>query len=80
MILRLNPELVGAYKDAKPVEPGDTFAPASRAWTTRDLTVSGHIGYPNLATPEKGEALFAAFAENLAGFLQKVVGWDGKNF
>ena len=80
MILRLNPGLVGAYKDAKPVEPTDTFAPASRGWTTRDLTSPGHIGYPNLATPEKGEALFAAFADNLVALLRKVVQWDGKTF
>ena len=80
MILRLNPALVGAYKDAKAVEPTDTFAPASRGWITRDLTSPGHIGHPNLATPEKGEALFAAFADNLVALLRKVVQWDGKTF
>ena len=80
MILRLNPGLVGAYKDAKPVDPTDTFAPSSRGWTTRDLTASGHIGFPHLATPEKGEALFTAFADNLLALLRKVVQWDGKTF
>jgi creatinine amidohydrolase len=80
MILRLNPSLVGDFKAAQPVEPPDTFAPASRAWTTRDLTTTGHIGYPHLATPEKGEALFSAFADNLAAFLENVTAWDGKTF
>jgi creatinine amidohydrolase len=80
MMLRLNPNLVGAFMEVAPVEPSDSFAPASRAWTTRDLTRPGHIGSPNLATVEKGEALFAAFADNLAALVQKVARWDGQSF
>jgi creatinine amidohydrolase len=80
MMLRLNPGLVGDFKAARPVEPGDTFTPAARAWTTKDLTTPGHIGCPHLATAEKGEGLFAAFANNLVAFLERVIGWDGKTF
>jgi creatinine amidohydrolase len=80
MMLRLNPRLVGDFKAAKPVEPPDTFGPASRAWTTKDLSTTGHIGRPHLATPEKGESLFSAFADNLVAFLEKVIRWDGQTF
>jgi creatinine amidohydrolase len=74
MILRLKPELVGAHKSAKPVERSDNFAPAARAWTTKDLSVPGHIGFPHLATPEKGETLFGVFTEHLVSFLERIAG------
>ena len=80
MILRLAPHLVGNYKKAEPVEPGTGFAPGFRAWTTRDRTKAGHIGFPNLASAEKGEALFKIFADGLVNFLERVVAWDGKTW
>ena len=73
MMLRLNQSLVGDYKSCKPVESNTAFAPAARGWITRDFTTAGHIGFPHLASPEKGEALFNAFADNLVTFLRKVV-------
>ncbi len=77
MILRLSPQLVGSITDIKPVEFGTAFEPASRAWITQERTVPGHIGFPNLASEAKGEALFEAFAEASGRFLQRVVDWDG---
>jgi len=78
MILRLAPHLVGNYKKAEPVEPGTGFGPGFRAWTTRDRTKAGHIGWPNLASAEKGEVLFRIFSDGLVNFLERVVGWNGK--
>ena len=78
MILRLAPHLVGNYKKAEPVEPGTGFGLGFRAWTTRDRTKAGHIGWPNLATPEKGETLFRMFSDGLVNFLDRVIAWNGK--
>jgi creatinine amidohydrolase len=80
MILRLAPHLVGNYKKAEPVEAGTGFDPGFRAWTTRDRTRPGHIGFPNLASAEKGETLFRTFSDGLIGFLERVVQWDGKSW
>ena len=80
MILRLAPHLVGNYKKAEPVEGGTGFNPGFRAWTTRDRTRPGHIGFPNLASAEKGETLFRMFSEGLIAFLERVVQWDGKSW
>ena len=77
MILRIAPQLVGAYKNAPVVEPGNPFSPASRGWITKDRTVPGHIGWPHLASAEKGEALFAAFSEDVQSLLQRMLRWDG---
>jgi len=78
MILRLAPHLVGNYKKAEPVEPGTGFGLGFRAWTTRDRTKAGRIGWPNLATPEKGETLFRMFSDGLVNFLDRVIAWNGK--
>jgi len=78
MILRLAPHLVGNHKKAQPVEPGTGFTPGFRAWTTPDRTTAGHIGWPNLASAEKGEALFRNFSDGLVSFLERVIRWDGK--
>ncbi len=80
MMLRLKPELVGNYREAQPVEPGHGFEPAFRGWTTQERTVPGHIGFPHLATAEKGEALFAAFAGDAVALLERVLAWDGKSW
>ena len=80
MILRLAPHLVGNYKKAEPGEPGVGFTPGFRAWTTRDRTRAGHIGWPNQASAEKGETLFQMFSDGLVSFLERVVRWDGKSW
>jgi creatinine amidohydrolase len=77
MILRLAPHLVGDISKLNPVRSGSSFDPASRAWTTKDRTASGHIGEPQSASAEKGEALFQAFAKGAADFLERVLAWDG---
>ncbi len=80
MVLRLQPHLVGAYKAAPVVEPGNPFRPGNRAWITKDRTVPGHIGWPHLATSEKGEVLFQSFTEDLQAWLERVLAWDGRSW
>lgn len=80
MVLRLAPHLVGDYRSTSPVEPGNPFRPATRAWTTRDRSQPGHIGWPHLATPEKGEALLQSFAAGVETWLRRVIAWDGSSW
>jgi creatinine amidohydrolase len=80
MMLRLAPNLVGDYRDVKPVEFGKGFEPASRGWITKDRTTPGHIGSPHLATAEKGEALFNVFTHGVVLLLERMIGWDGKSW
>jgi creatinine amidohydrolase len=80
MMLRLAPELVGDYLAAPVIEPGNPFRPATRAWITKDRSDRGHIGWPHLASPEKGEALFTMFAQDLVALLRRVVAWDGQEW
>lgn len=77
MMLRIRPELVGDYQGLEPVEFGKAFAPAHRAWITKERTSAGHIGFPHLASEEKGEALFAALSRDVASLLERVNAWDG---
>jgi creatinine amidohydrolase len=77
MMLRLAPHLVGDYLAAPDVPWGRAFAPASRAWITRERTEPGHIGYPQHASAEKGELLFRAFSADVVAFLERVIAWDG---
>ncbi len=77
MILRIAPNLVGDYQHAVPVEPGNPFRPASRAWITKDRSSPGHIGWPNLATSAKGEVLLKHFAKDVEAWLRRVIAWDG---
>ena len=80
MILRLNPSLVGAYREAAPVEFGQGFEPATRGWVTQDRTAPGHIGSPSLASAEKGETLFRVFAADAVALLERVIRWDGRSW
>ncbi len=80
MILRLAPHLVGPHRELEPVPPGNPFLPASRAWITRDRTGPGHIGWPHLASAEKGEFLFNAFTNDVVALLQRVIRWDGRSW
>lgn len=54
MMLRIHPHLVGDLSKTRPVGFGTGFAPAHRAWITKDRTEPGHIGDPRQATAEKG--------------------------
>lgn len=80
MMLRIVPNLVGDYRAAKPVEPGEPFTPASRGWITKDRSAPGHIGWPHLASAEKGEHLFNAFSADVVLLLERVVRWDGRSW
>src|SRR5207248_5973811 len=80
MILRLDPKLSGPLQKIEPVSSGDPFEPAARGWITQDRSTPGHIGDPRSATAEKGEALFRVFADDVVGFLERVVRWDGKSW
>jgi len=81
MIQRLAPQLVvGEVAKLETVPFGFGFEPAYRGWITKDRTVPGHIGSPQLATPEKGESLFATFAAGVEQFLHQVTQWDGKSW
>jgi len=80
MMLRLAPQLVGDYRAARTVESGTTFAPAARGWTTRERSAIGHMGSPQLASAEKGEHLFNAFAADVRRWLERAITWDGKTW
>ena len=80
MILRIDPALAGDYRAAAVVPQGNSFLPASRGWITRERTVPGHIGSPQAASVEKGEALLSRFAGDAAAFLERVIAWDGRSW
>jgi creatinine amidohydrolase len=80
MMLRLAPHLVKDYTRAESVDFGFGFEPAYRGWTTKDRTVTGHIGRPQDATAEKGEYLFAAYVAGVGKLLEDVIAWDGKSW
>ena len=80
MVLRLRPDLVVDHAGVDPVPFGNPFEPASRGWVMPDRSVPGHIGNPRAATAEKGDALFAAFADGLTELLDRVVAWDGQSW
>jgi creatinine amidohydrolase len=80
MILRLNSNLVGDYPSASPVPPGNPFRPGNRAWITKDRTQAGHIGWPHLASAEKGELLFTTFSADVIRWVERIIAWDGKSF
>lgn len=80
MILRIAPHLVGDLRPLKTVEFGFAFEPAFRGWITKDRTEPGHIGSPQHASAEKGEHLFATFADGVVQLLERVCGWDGRSW
>ena len=80
MMLRLAPHLVKDHRRAEPVGFGFGFEPAYRGWTTKDRTVTGHIGQPQAATADKGEHLFATYAAGVVTLLENVIAWDGKSW
>ena len=81
MIMRLAPHLVvGDVKKVEDVPWGKAFEPAHRAWVMQDRSVPGHVGYPQYANPEKGEALFECFSRAVVKLLDRVVAWDGREW
>ena len=80
MMLRIAPQLVVEHTKVPEVPFGLAFAPAHRAWITKDRTEPGHIGNPAIATSEKGETIFRVFAADVVKFLERVVAWDGKSW
>ena len=78
--LRIAPHLVGDYRSAAAVPADYGFEPAYRGWTTRDRSLPGHIGSPQAASGDKGEALLQAFAEGVAQLLRRVIAWDGSSW
>ncbi len=80
MILRITPHLVGDLSQLRAVQSGNAFAPASRAWITKERTTPGHIGDPGAASGEKGEALLQAFTAEAVALLERVLAWDGKSW
>ena len=79
MMLRIAPHLVRDHQNVPEVPFGVAFAPAHRAWITKDRTAPGHIGNPRLATAEKGETIFRVFSADVVKFLERVLAWDGKS-
>lgn len=80
MMLTIAPELVGDYRAAPPVAPGNPFVPASRAWITKERSRVGHIGWPALATPEKGDKLLSHFASGVVSMVKRMQAWDGSSW
>jgi creatinine amidohydrolase len=80
MMLRIAPQLVGDLSQVQPVEFGNSFEPAHRAWITKDRTEPGHIGDPRGATAQKGEVLLARFAADVIAMLERVRAWDGTSW
>jgi len=76
MILALQPELVGDYRQAMRVNSTQPFDPAQQAWTTRDRSRVGHIGSPHLASAAKGETLLRLFAADVESTLRRVADWQ----
>jgi creatinine amidohydrolase len=81
MMLRIAPHLVVGDLNKIPEIPfGNAFAPATRAWITKDRTEPGHIGHPAIATAEKGETIFRVFTADVVKFLERVLAWDCKSW
>ena len=81
MMMSVAPHLVAGDVKAVPDIPfGRAFEPAHRAWVMTDRSTPGHIGFPQFASAEKGEALFRSFAPAVAALLARVVAWDGQEW
>jgi creatinine amidohydrolase len=80
MVLAIRPDLVVDHKNVPVVEPGNAFRTGYRAWTTKDRSSIGHIGWPHLASKEKGELLLNAFAVDVERWLARVVAWNGSSW
>jgi creatinine amidohydrolase/Fe(II)-dependent formamide hydrolase-like protein len=72
--------LVGEFASLQPVQAGNPFEPATRAWIMKDRSVHGHLGCPAAATPEKGEKLFNLYTAGVVDLLKRAVAWNGKDW
>jgi creatinine amidohydrolase/Fe(II)-dependent formamide hydrolase-like protein len=85
MILRLRPELVRPETDRTGANIAfdsafycPDFSRPSRvdvARTFDQLSRTGAFGHPELATPEKGEALLAAATREVVAFVREFAAW-----
>lgn len=80
MVLAARPDLVGPIEKLPEVPFGRAFAPAQRAWITKDRTEMGHIGSPAAATTEKGEHLFNYFASRVVEMVGRMKKWSGQGW
>lgn len=80
MMLRISPQLVGDYRQVAPVPPGNPFQPATRGWVTQERSEPGHIGWPHLATAEKGEQLLSTFSDDVERLIDRMLKWDGNSW
>lgn len=77
MVLRARPDLVGSIAELPDVPFGSGFAPAQRAWITKDRTAMGHIGSPSKASTEKGDHLYSFFSSKLVDLVERMNAWNG---
>ena len=84
MVLRLRPELVnlGAARGASPPFESAFFRPGHsqghRVATYPPLehrSVTGALGHPEVATAEKGEALFTVAVNEVVACVREIAGW-----
>jgi len=81
MLLQLDPQLVQGDISELPAIPfAYGFEPAYRGWTTKDRTTYGHIGDPRHATADKGEFLFETYTSGLVELLDRMNGWNGRDW
>ncbi|WP_164100804.1 creatininase family protein [Candidatus Laterigemmans baculatus] len=80
MMLRISPRLVGDYRAVRAVPPGDSFLPATRGWVTQERSEAGHIGWPQLASAEKGEHLLVTFSDDVERLIERMLKWDGRSW
>jgi len=85
MILRMRPELVKMEAARGANIPFDSafyypdFSKPDRVDVPRtfeQISLTGACGHPELATPENGEALFSAAAEQVVAFVREFAGWQ----
>lgn len=81
MMLALRPELVSSqYREVPDIAYSVGAEPGYRGWTMTDRSEPGHVGHPAASTAEKGVALFAAFANGVQQYLERVVHWSGRSW
>jgi len=85
MILRLRPELVDLQAAKGAIVPFESafYCPDSRrgsrvtvARPIDHVSATGGYGHPELATAEKGEALFAAAVGEVVACVREIAGWE----
>jgi creatinine amidohydrolase len=82
-IAALAPELVGDERPAAHHDIGSAFWSSDYSWTGRieiarrieQSSASGAFGFPELATPEKGEALLNLAAHELIALVREMATW-----